>query len=54
MEPFRRDFDIYRRILEDPAELTPLKTRHYIEVDPVFGLYLLLHPLAMNVLKNLL
>ena len=54
MEPHRTDFEIYRRILEDPAELTPLKTQQFIGVDPVFGKYLLLHPLAMNVLKNLL
>jgi hypothetical protein len=54
MEPLRRDFEIYRRILEDPAKLTPLETRHYIGVDPVFVQYLFLHPLAMNVLMNLL
>lgn len=52
--PHRTDFEIYRRILEDPAELTPLKTRQCIGLDPVFGKYLILHPLAKNVLKNLL
>ena len=54
IEPLRRDFEIDRKILEDPAKLTPLKTRHYIGVDPVFVQYLFLHPLAMNVLMNLL
>ncbi|HEY6165436.1 MAG TPA: hypothetical protein VIW25_11030 [Nitrososphaeraceae archaeon] len=54
MEPHRTDFGIYRRILEDPAELRSFKTRQCIGLDPVFGKYLLLHPFAKNVLKNLL
>jgi hypothetical protein len=32
-----RELDIYRQILEHPSELIPLKTQHYIGVDPAFG-----------------
>ena len=32
-----REFNVYRQILERPAEMTALKTQYYIGVDPAFG-----------------